>query len=219
MDNFYQLSHTILSNQPDRNSSKYLFNENSALEQFPLSNSPSTTHPKYLHLDRRSWAPCTLLRSSHQPYFAAWFYSEERFTQRLYLVEWRRRWWLQAPRGCRTIPRTQGLREWPNSRRYCSLNLVSTGPIQPSFRQDGTCPGCSPGEERSYRDSYETTCQVVPISWNGPTRVNLLIGLLGLPQLEVCYYLLLSVSHLYRRSGYRRKVTSGISATASRHNW
>ena len=50
MDNFYQLSHTLLSNQSDHNNSKYLFNENSALEQFPLSNSPSTTHPKYIYI-------------------------------------------------------------------------------------------------------------------------------------------------------------------------
>ena len=80
-------------------------------------------------------------------------------TKTQYLVEWCRRWWLWAPGGCCTIPWTQGLREWPNSRWYCSL--VGTGPIQPSFRQDGTCPGRPPGEELSYRcqsGSYQQQC-------------------------------------------------------------
>ena len=49
------------------------------------------------------------------------FYPEECFSQRLYLVEWCRQWWLRPLRECRTIPQTQGLGEWPNSRRYCSL--------------------------------------------------------------------------------------------------
>ena len=97
---------------------------------------------KCLHLDRRSWAPCILLWPSHQPHLAAWFYSEERsigLSWRLYIwCEWRRWWWLRTPGGCHTFPRTQGLREWPDSGWYCSL--VGAGPIQPSFRPDGMSP-------------------------------------------------------------------------------
>ena len=148
--NFYQLGHTLLSNQPNNNS-KYLFNKNFTLEQFPLSPSQTLhlplTQNVYIWTDNlelpafyfdslinlillHGFTPKNMPLVSHEDYIRC---------------EWCRWWWLQAPRGCHTIPQTQGLGEWPNSGWYCSLG--SAGPIQLLFRQDEMCPGHPPGEE------------------------------------------------------------------------